>query len=89
MENLGIQVCLDCLEIAVIPVSKVFENYRYTLINAVMINFVMISINLRRFQKVQKVFLVRGRGIQVLRVNVVYQVYQDFLDPMGGQVYQV
>lgn len=72
-----------------IPVSKVFENYRYTLINAIMINFVMISINLRRFQKVQKVFLVRGQGIRVLRVNVVYQVYQDFLDPMGGQVYQV
>lgn len=72
-----------------IPVSKVFENYRYTLINAVMINFVMISINLHWFQKVQKVFLVRGPGIRVLRVNVVYQVYQDFLDPMGGQVYQV
>lgn len=72
-----------------IPVSKVFENYRYTLINAIMINFVMISINLRRFQKVQKVFLVRDRGIRVLRVNVVYQVYQDFQDPMGGQVYQV
>lgn len=40
-------------------------------------------------QKVQKVFLARGRGIRVLRVSVVCQVYQDFLDPMGGQVYQV